>query len=181
MCATISITPDLIRNLRSGFSSKNLDANFSAERTIFQIFLVEQRTDQGVKIDIAMSGKKFSAIAASMMLFTFASQTVYGKALAVHSKQAAVKASNEPKESASQLAEDRALALVEKVKEVQRWEKEFGPKRFNPKTNGRPAFNVEEHHGSVYVVNVFEDKPEQALTFARYEVNIKSGRVKKVD
>jgi len=129
-------------------------------------------------MQIAMAANKLSVFAVSMMLSTVVSQTVYAKAPALHSKQTAAKA---PKESAAELAEDRALALVEKVKEVQRWEKEFGPKRFNPKTNGRPGFNVEEHHGSVYLVNVFEDKPEQALTFARYEVNIKSGRVKKVD
>lgn len=83
--------------------------------------------------------------------------------------------------SASELAEDKAIALTEKTKEVRDWEKAFGPRGVNPATQGRPGFDIESHHGSVYVVHVFEDKPEQALTFARYQVNIKTGSVKKVE
>src|SRR3954468_14456546 len=102
-----------------------------------------------------MFSTKLFVIAASIILCTVNSQTALGKAQAVHSKRAAIKAAiKAPKETAADLAEDRALALVEKVKEVRMWEKEFGPKRFNDKTNGRPGFNVEEHHGSVYLVNV---------------------------
>lgn len=86
-----------------------------------------------------------------------------------------------PKKSAAEIAEDKAIALVEKTKEVRTWEKEFGPTGVSSSTGGKPAFDIESHHGSVYSVHVFEDKPEQALTFARYEVNIQTGRVKKVD
>lgn len=83
--------------------------------------------------------------------------------------------------SVSELAEDKAIALAEKTKEVRNWEKAFGPRGVNPATQGRPGFDIESHHGSVYLVHVFEDKPEQALTFARYQVNIKTGSVKKVE
>jgi hypothetical protein len=123
---------------------------------------------------IDMSAKKVSALALSVMLLSFATPNVYGKAPAAHPKQAAAKSNKD-------LAGERAVALVEQVKEVQVWEKEFGPNKFNPKTQGRPGFNIEEIHGAVYVVNAFEDKPEQALTFARFEVNVKTGKVKKID
>ncbi len=117
--------------------------------------------------------KKILVVAASMVSIASASQTAYAKAPAGHSKH--------PARAARVSSEDRALALVEKVKEVKMWEREFGPKRFNPSTQGRPGFNIEEHHGSVYVVNVFEDMPEHNVTFARYQVNVKTGRVQKVD
>jgi|694.fasta_scaffold142691_2 hypothetical protein len=108
--------------------------------------------------------------------------TAHGKPSDSHLKQAAVGASNTvTKESSSEVAEGKAIALVEKTKEVRSWRKEFGPTGINSATNGKPAFDVESHHGSIYVVHVFEDKPEQALTFARYEANIKTGRVRKVD
>lgn len=99
-----------------------------------------------------------------------------------HPQQAATDTSTRvTKESALEAAEDKAISLVEKSKEVRAWEKQFGPTGVSPSTNGKPAFDVESHHGSIYVVHVFEDKPEQALTFARYEVNIKTGRITKVD
>ncbi|MBI2810058.1 MAG: hypothetical protein HYX67_04420 [Candidatus Melainabacteria bacterium] len=121
-----------------------------------------------------MSAKKISVIAVSLMLLAFASQNVLAKAPAAHPKQAAAKANK-------QLSGDRAIALVRQVKEVQDWENAFGPKHFNPATQGRPGFSIEEIHGSVYTINAFEDKPEQALTFARFEVNVKTGKVKKVE
>lgn len=117
--------------------------------------------------------KKFFVVAVSMILITSASQTAYAKAPAGHSKH--------PARAAKVSSEDRALALVEKVKEVKMWEKGFGPKGFNPSTQGRPGFNIEEHHGSVYVVNVFEDMPEHNVTFARYQVNVNTGHVQKVE
>lgn len=117
--------------------------------------------------------KKIFVVVASMILTASAWQTVYAKTAAGPSKH--------PARAARVSSEDRALALVEKVKEVKMWEKEFGPKGFNPSTQGRPGFNIEEHHGSVYVVSVFEDMPEHNVTFARYQVNVKTGRVQKVD
>ncbi|HEY9731912.1 MAG TPA: hypothetical protein V6C89_08370 [Drouetiella sp.] len=97
-------------------------------------------------------------------------------------KQAAVaRKATKGKTSVSQNGEDKAISLVEKSREVRAWEKDFGPTGVSPATNGKPGFDIESHHGSIYVVHVFEDKPEQALTFARYEVNIKTGRLKKVD
>ncbi|HEY9676958.1 MAG TPA: hypothetical protein V6C76_03075 [Drouetiella sp.] len=77
--------------------------------------------------------------------------------------------------------EDRAINLVDRLKEVQAWKKEFGPKHFNPATNGRPGLAVEEHHGAVFTVQVFEDQPDHVVTFARYQVNVKTGSVKKED
>lgn len=128
-----------------------------------------------------MSARNNLAVFSAVISFVFASQLAYANnsAAPASPKRATVNAA--PRESAAELAEDKAIALAEKVKEVRKWEKEFGPTGVNPATNGKPGFDVESHHGSIYVVHVFEDKPEQALTFARYEVNIKTGRVKKVD
>lgn len=120
-----------------------------------------------------MFAKTVFLIAASMMFTTCTSQTVHAKVVTTHAKP--------PARAAKVSPEERALALVEQVKEVKKWEKEFGPKGFNPATQGRPGFDVEEHHGSVYVINVFEDMPEHNVTFARYRVNVKTGSVKKVD
>ncbi len=120
-----------------------------------------------------MFARRILVIAASLVLSTFVTHTAHGKASTGHPKRTA--------QFAKLSSEDRALALVEKVKEVQTWEKTFGPKGFNPGTQGRPGFSVEEHHGSMYVVNVFEDMPEHNVTFARYEVNLKTGSVKKLD
>lgn len=130
-----------------------------------------------------MSARNNLAVFSVVISFVFASQLANANnpAAPANTKRATVKSAAAPKESAAELAEDKAIALAEKVKEVRKWEKEFGPTGVNPATNGKPGFDVESHHGSIYVVHVFEDKPEQALTFARYEVNIKTGRVKKVD
>ncbi|MBS1955538.1 MAG: hypothetical protein JST89_15255 [Cyanobacteria bacterium SZAS-4] len=123
-----------------------------------------------------MSAKKNFILVASIVCTACASNSVNAKAPAAPAKQ-----SKKAVQATKLSPEDRALALVEQVKEVKTWEKEFGPKHFNPATQGRPGFEVEEHHGVVYVVNVFEDMPEHNVTFARYQVNVKTGSVKKVD
>jgi hypothetical protein len=121
-----------------------------------------------------MISKMLLVISAAVISLACNSVCAYGKAVPSHSRHAskAVK-----KESDS----DRAMDLVWKVKEVKVWLNEFGPKRFNPATSGHPAMGIEGHHGAVYIVNAFEDMPDHVVTFGRYEVNVNTGRVKKVD
>ncbi len=126
-----------------------------------------------VALSLVLAGSTFSACAAKSQADSAKSSTPAAKHSPVSAKS--------PKKSASEIAEDKAIALVEKTKEVRIWEKAFGPSGVSSSTGGKPGFDIESHHGSVYSVHVFEDKPDQALTFARYEVNIQTGRVKKVD
>ncbi len=121
-----------------------------------------------------MFARRFLVVSAAAVSLALAPLICQAKVVASQSKHTS--------SGAKKLSlEDRAMDLVNKVTEVRKWENEFGAKRFNPNTGGRPGMSIEEHHGSLYVVHVFEDMPEHAVTFARYEVNVKTGRVHRLD
>ncbi len=77
-------------------------------------------------------------------------------------------------------SEDEAINLVNKENDVKQWLSEFkGPNGTNPKTEGRPAWRIEQHYGKIYVVHVLEDMPEHEVTFGFYDVNLKTKKVTK--
>jgi hypothetical protein len=77
-------------------------------------------------------------------------------------------------------SEDEAISLVNKENDVKQWLSEFkGPNGTNPKTEGRPAWRIEQHYGKIYVVHVLEDLPESQVTFGFYDVNLKTKKVTK--
>jgi hypothetical protein len=76
--------------------------------------------------------------------------------------------------------EDLAINLVNQTSDVKHWLNEFkGPNGTNPKTQGKPAWSIEEHKGNSYLVKVVEDMPDRQVTFAFYDVNIKTKKVSK--
>jgi hypothetical protein len=76
--------------------------------------------------------------------------------------------------------EDKAIKLVNQKGEVKAWLKLFkGPGNTSPKTGGRPGWQVDGKRGDLVTVRVSEDMPERDVTFGFYDVNLKTGKVRK--
>ncbi len=80
-------------------------------------------------------------------------------------------------DSNKQTAENKAIAIVCQRKEIKEWIKELDVARKTNRATGKAAFDVSDHKGNVYTVQVFENRPDHTATFNWYEVDIKTGKV----